>query len=155
MFEQINERITRKEILNEAHQEEMGNQMRECTRKALILETDIMHNRMEGKNFDSLFNEFYKQCFMLNILCEWHNETPEEKEECKEFFELCGHGLFAGKTQDRLKESYDDMERDEENPKIVRFVEIIQTTPEDITKEMKLEAVNLFPCVVWELGVFY
>jgi hypothetical protein len=157
MFKSLNESKMRNDIREEAHAEERHEMLKDCTMNAVFLAAEIMQARMNKEIFESLFSEFYKQCFILNILCEWHNETPEEKEESKKFFKkLFGHGLFSGKTQDRLKESYERIEGEEEdNPNVVRFIEIIQTKPENITAEMKIEAVELFPIAIQDLGVYY
>jgi hypothetical protein len=144
------------------HREEMINGIKaQCTLKSIFIVSDIMKERIIGRSFDSLFSDLYRECFILNILSDWHIETEKEKADERDFLEE--------KRVERLKryEAKEGMESvtalckawnyeyEDSDPKVTRFIEIIQTTPEDITEEMKIEAVDLFPDVIQELGELY
>ncbi|MEL7664100.1 MAG: hypothetical protein AAGU10_08225 [Methanosarcina mazei] len=111
----------------------------------------------QGKDITETFKDLYKECLYLQVLMNWQIFKPlteeekaaEEKRE-KEFDELW-------KSEDN---DYDpawdlEIEEDEEHyKKVWKFVEIISSDYENITEEMKKEAIKLFSEVFESLGNF-
>jgi hypothetical protein len=133
----------------------------QCTLKSVFLVADIMKERMIGKCIDSLFSKLYRECFALSILSDWSIETEEEKADEREFLEekrserlIVYEGKECMASAAALCKAWNH-DCEDSDPIVNRFIEIIQTPPKNITDEMMIEAVDLFPNAIKELGEFY
>jgi len=118
------------------------------TLKAIeIVGTANMH-RCLGYSTDCDFAELLKACSVINALHGWtmrQERTPDEKESDK--------GLYERMSEEE-KECYEFLISDaanEPDKEINRFIEIIQTSPDMITTEMRKEAFQLAPYALREL----
>ncbi|KKG75625.1 hypothetical protein [Methanosarcina mazei] len=114
----------------------------------------------QGIDITEPFKELYKECLYLRVLMNWQifkplteEEKAAEEERMKEYKEL-----WKSVSEDSdfyFNFEYEGTEEDKEyEAKLNRFVEIMLTDYEQVTEEMKKEALKLFPEVFESLGNF-
>ena len=112
----------------------------------------------QDKGINEIFKELYKECRYLRILMCWHvckplteEEKAAEEKRIKEEEEFWKSELG---NEDYPTWFIEDEEDEEYYTRVYRFVEIMLTDYEQVTEEMKKEALNLFPEVFESLGNF-
>lgn len=112
----------------------------EHTYKALEIVAEAV-----DKDISDKFKEFYKECTYLRALCGWDSDIEEVEEEVEE---------------EKVEETEEEVGEVEEfdtsealmSPKKLRFIEIMLTDYNQITEEMKEEAIKLFPKIICSVG---
>jgi hypothetical protein len=117
------------------------------TIRAVEIVANANQNHCLGYSTDYNFAELIRECSVINALHCWtirQERTPKEKESDAEF--------YAGLPEEE-KECYSFLIDDVNEPdqEINRFIEIMQTSPDMITSDMRKEAFKLAPHALREL----
>ena len=126
----------------------------EHTYKALAIVAES-----QGKDINEAFKALYKECLYLRVLTNWQVFKPLTEEEKAAAEKRRKESEELWKSEDDDYSAWDDDDDDSEIEEkhyqnVWRFVEIMSTDYEQVTEEMKKEAVRLFPEVFESLGNF-
>jgi hypothetical protein len=129
----------------------------ESTLKVIEIVALAKYNMSIGHSIAYNFAELLKECTKLYIILNWQ-DWKEDRPYTEEEILAANEGTeeekeLYGLTEDEVEE--DRLYCENMQPKIKRFIEIIESDPSTITEEAQKEAFELAPIVIQEIGGLY